>query len=244
MNLLLLEPDEVDDAGGAVLRGRRARHLLEVLAVRPGRRLRAGIVDGPRGHAEVVATGADLVRVRVACGEAAPPADDVLLLAVPRPKVLLRVLALAAACGFGRIVLFRSWRVDRSHLGSRALDPGVQRAHLLAGLEQARRTRLPRVQCFARFRPFVEDALPVLPLPAHRFCAHPAAAAATGELAGLHAAAFALALGPEGGLLPYEVDRLAECGGFLPVRLGAHPLRTEAALAALWGQLDLLRHRQ
>ncbi|GAB4158583.1 MAG: hypothetical protein Fur0037_26060 [Planctomycetota bacterium] len=53
---------------------------------------------------------------------------------------------------------------------------------------------------------------------------------------------FALLLGPEGGLIPYEVERL-EQHGFLTVSLGPHPLRTENALAALHGQLDLLRRR-
>ena len=51
-----------------------------------------------------------------------------------------------------------------------------------------------------------------------------------------------LALGPDGGLLPYEVDKLGEAG-FEAITMGPHALRTETALAALWGQLDLLRRR-
>jgi 16S rRNA (uracil1498-N3)-methyltransferase len=169
------------------------------------------------------------------------PVRDVLLLAVPRPKVLARVYAHAAALGFRRIVLFRSWRVEKSHLQSRALSPDVQREHLLAGLEQAGRTRLPQVSFFAAFKPFVEDSLAGLDLPPTRFCAHPAAPSATADLAPL-GDAFALAIGPEGGFLPYEVTRLAE-HGFLPVSCGPHPLRTEVALAVLTGQLALLRAR-
>ena len=89
----------------------------------------------------------------------------------------LRMLAHAAALGFARVVLFRSWRVDKAWLQSRAFDPDVQREQLLLGLEQAGRTRLPEVLRFDRFKPLVEDALPALALPTQRFVAHPAARA-------------------------------------------------------------------
>nr|MBP8302278.1 16S rRNA (uracil(1498)-N(3))-methyltransferase [Planctomycetota bacterium] len=52
----------------------------------------------------------------------------------------------------------------------------------------------------------------------------------------------ALALGPDGGFLPYEVEQL-HAHGFFAVHCGSHPLRTESALSVLWGQLDLLRQR-
>ncbi|MGE3172814.1 MAG: 16S rRNA (uracil(1498)-N(3))-methyltransferase [Planctomycetota bacterium] len=243
MNLLLLDPDEVGADGRATLTGRRAVHLRQVLRVEVGRSLQAGILDGPIGTAEVVALDGDAVQVRVDCRTPPPPARDVLLLAVPRPKVLLRVLEYAAALGFAELVLFRSWRVDKSWLDSSALRPDVVDLHLRLGLEQARRTARPRLQLFRRFRPFVEDVLPHLPLPAHRFCAHPTAAVPTHALAPGRGAPFAVALGPEGGFLPYEVARLADAG-FLPVRLSGHPLRTEAALCALHAQLDLLRSPQ
>jgi len=243
VNLLLLEPGEIDANGCARIGGRRAAHLRAVLRVAVGQRLCAGIADGPLGDAEVLAVGADAVVVRANCTAPPVPSRDVLLLAVPRPKVLLRLLELAAALGFAHVELFRSWRVDKSHLGSRALDPALQRAHLCRGLEQAQRTLLPRVRLHARFRPFVEDVLPTLALPAHRVTGHPDATTAIADLQLGHGAPFALALGPEGGLIAYEVDRLG-AAGFLPVRLSPHPLRTEAALAAAHAQLDLLRSRR
>jgi len=242
VNLLLLEPAEVE-RGEARVGGRRARHLLDVLRVQPGAVVRAGIVDGARGHATVLAAEPDGVRLRVDCTEPPDQGQDVLLLAVPRPKVLARILEHAAALGYRHIALFRSWKVEKSHLGSRALRPEVQRAHLLLGLEQGQRTHLPEVHFFALFRPFVEDQLAALPLPAHRFCAHPAAATATAELRLSQGAPFALALGPDGGFVPYEVEQLA-ARGFLPVRLSSSPLRTESALSALHGQLDLLRQQR
>ena len=244
MNFLLLEPHEVAADGAAVLRGRRAQHVRTVLRATAGQSLRAGVLGGSIGRAVITAVGAEEVHVRCELppAPASAPAGDALLLAVPRPRVLLRMLAHAAALGFDRIVLLRTWRVDKSHLASEAMRAAVQREHLLAGLEQAGRTRLPSVQSFLLFKPFVEDELPGLRLPAARFVAHPGAATPTAAIAYPGRAPFALALGPDGGFLPYEVDRLAACG-FLPVACGPHPLRTETALAVLAGQLALLRDR-
>ena len=242
VNLLLLEPDELDADGRATIRGRRAVHVYSILKAETGQQLRAGLLNGNLGTVQVESLSLDELVVSATFDQPAPRATDVLLLAVPRPKVLLRMLEHAAALGFGDIVLLRSWRVDKSHLQSHAMQPEAWREHLLLGLEQAGRTQLPAVRFFPLFKPFVEDHLEKLRLPADRFVAHPTAPTGTTELPPAAHSAFALALGPDGGFLPYEVDQLAQ-RGFLPIHCGRHPLRTETALAVLAGQLDLLRHR-
>lgn len=244
MNFLLLEPHEPDAHGRCRLVGRRAEHVRTVLRADVGDELRAAVLDGPRGTARVLAIADDGVELLCEWREPGDdPAPDALLLATPRPKVLLRMLAHAAALGFGRIELFRSWRVDKSHLQSEAMQPQAQRAALLAGLEQTGRTRLPTVAFHPLFKPMVEDALPAMALPPLRFVAHPGAGVETHELDLAGVGGFALTIGPDGGLLPYEVEQLA-ARGFQPVRCGARPLRTETALAVMKGQLDLLRARR
>lgn len=239
MNLLLLEAGELDHDGRAVLTGRRADHLREVLRAAVGDTLRAGVVDGELGEAvvEQITPAAAVVRVRL--GARQERTSDTLMLACPRPKVLLRMLAHAAAMGYARIVIFRTWRVDKTWMQSRACDPAVQREQLILGLEQGGRTQMPELLRFDRFKPMVQDELPRLDLPELRFVAHPNAATSTSELLPSDTP-YTLAIGPDGGFLPYEVDML-HSAGFTPITLGEHPLRTEAALAALWGQLDLLR---
>ena len=54
MNLILLEPDEIHADGTAVLSGKRARHVREVLKAAPGEEIRVGVVDGPMGTATVL----------------------------------------------------------------------------------------------------------------------------------------------------------------------------------------------
>lgn len=235
MNLLLLLPEELGEMGEATIRGRRAEHLLRVLKVDPGDRVRAGVRDGALGTALVLDVTHDSVRVRCFFDEPAPPADDVLLLAMPRPKVLLRCLEHATALGFGRILIFRTHRVVKSHLESHALEPSHYQARLYAGLEQSRRTRFPEVRICSRFLPFIEEIVPRFATPGHRFVAHPDAATATWE-ATLSRRSLTLAIGPEGGFIPYEIERL-EAAGFFAVHAGPHPLRVEAALSFISGQL-------
>ena len=45
-----------------------------------------------------------------------------------------------------------------------------------------------------------------------------------------------LAIGPEGGRIPYEIDLLAKAG-LQPVQLGARILRVETAVTALLARL-------
>ena len=58
VNFLLIEAHELDADGRAVLRGRRARHVAEVLHAEVGARLRAGVVDGALSEAVVERLGA------------------------------------------------------------------------------------------------------------------------------------------------------------------------------------------
>lgn len=237
MNLLLLEPEELDDAGCVRLVGRRAEHLRRVLGVTTGQQLRAGRLNQERGTATVLQIGASDVLVRYeAQSSSSPAAPRNLLLAVPRPKVLSRCLEHASALGFSKIALFRSRRVDRAHLLSHKLAAEDVRRHLIAGLEQSCRVQLPRVQVFQRFKPFVEDELTEWLECDQRFVAHPTArdapARATSE-------SFALAIGPEGGFIPYEVDALV-ARGFIPISAETGPLRVESALSYFTGRLDAL----
>lgn len=235
MNCLLLEAHELDDAGYARLAGRRARHAHEVLKAQRGDRLRVGVVGGPLGSAEVVASGADALGLRVTLGDAPPAKLPVtLMLALPRPKVLLRTLAAATSLGVARIVLVNAWRVEKAYWGSERLGDAALREALLAGLEQAVDTVLPELRLARLFRPFVEDELPAMTVGATALVAHPhvdapAPRAVRGSLV--------LAIGPEGGFIQAELDSLVRAG-CAPVSLGPRVLRVETAVAALLGRLS------
>ena len=233
MNLLLLEPEDLARDGMARLTGRRLRHALEVLRAADGDVLRVGLLGGATGTAEVLRAGEDELVLRPILTDPPPPRPDIdLLLAVPRPKALRKVLPAAASLGVDRIVLVNAARVEKSYFASRVLDAASIRELLVLGLEQARDTRLPEVLIRERFRPFVEDELDGLWPRTLRLVAHPAARAAPAR----DARRVALAIGPEGGWVPFEIDLLAS-RGFEPFTLGPRTLRVEVAVAYALGAL-------
>ncbi len=233
MNLLLLEPEDLARDGTARLTGRRLRHALEVLRAADGDVLRVGLLGHATGTAEVLRAGEEELVLRPMLTDPPPPRPDIdLLLAVPRPKALRKVLPAAASLGVDRIVLVNAARVEKSYFASRVLDAASIRELLVLGLEQARDTRLPEVLIRERFRPFVEDELDGLWPRTLRLVAHPAARATPAR----DARRVALAIGPEGGWVPFEIDLLAS-RGFEPFTLGPRTLRVEVAVAYALGAL-------
>lgn len=233
MNLLLLEPHEVDPSGAVHLSDRRARHLAEVMKAAVGQHVRIGVVDGPTGTGEIVSltTNAATLRCSLQVTPSRPAVD--LLLALPRPKVLRRLWPQLSALGVGRIIVTNAERVERNYFDTHLLRPDAYRPLLVDGLEQARDTRVPAVSVHRRFRVLVEDELADLSDAELRIVADPRAT--PGIAATIQEAAPArvlLAVGPEGGWNGFEID-LMRAHGFRPVGLGARTLRADTACIAL-----------
>ncbi|MFL5349514.1 MAG: 16S rRNA (uracil(1498)-N(3))-methyltransferase [Hyalangium sp.] len=242
MNLLLLLDEDFLPDGTARLTGRRAQHAREVLRAEPGERLRVGRLGGLVGTGEVLENTPGVLHLRVSLSEPPPARAGVdLLLAIPRPKALKKVLPAVASLGVDRVVLVNAARVEKSYFDSKVLAPEFLQELLLQGLEQARDTRLPEVLVRERFRPFVEDELDtVFGREALRLLPHPPARqplTATG--AGM-APRVVLAIGPDGGWVSFEAE-LLEAHGFHPFTLGPRILRVETAVPVLLGQVALLR---
>ena len=226
MNLLLLRSDEILPDGTARLRGRRLLHAREVLRLAPGDALRAGVLGGLLGTAEVLRLDGEEMVLRPSLTEPPPPRPGVdLLLALPRPKALRKVLPAAASLGVDRLVLVNAARVEKSYFDSKTLEAEAMRDLLVLGLEQARDTRLPEVLLRPRFRPFVEDEVEGLWPDASRLLAHPGAGAPPPRTAGRRV----IAIGSEGGWVPFELELLGR-QGFSPFSFGPRTLRVEVAL--------------
>jgi RsmE family RNA methyltransferase len=234
VNLILLEPEELGDDGTTSLSDARARHLREVLGVRPGDSVRVGVVDGGRGTATVCTADANQVGLQVSITEPVPERKPVdVLLALPRPKVLRRLYAQLAALGVRRIMLTNAARVERHYFDTHVLSPACYRPLLVEGLQQARDTRLPIVTIHRQFRPFVEDELDALAPATVRVVAEPGADRHLQTVVqGAAAERLLLAIGPEGGWNTFELD-LLRAHGFIPASMGARTLRTDTACIAL-----------
>jgi len=219
----------------------RALHLAATRRPAPGDRLRAGVVNGWRAEAEVLAGGAAGWTLRLAPVAApAPPARWTLLLALPRPQTLRKVLLAAPQLGVARLLLVGAARTEKSYFHSPLLSEGEWRRQLLAGLAQAGGVRLPEVLLFERLHRLLEEGLERwLPAAGPRLLPHPGAAAGPESLAGEPLPAAALAVGPEGGWREGELAAFA-ARGFRPVDLGPRILRVETAVDCLCAQLELL----
>ncbi|EWC43279.1 16S rRNA (uracil(1498)-N(3))-methyltransferase [Stutzerimonas stutzeri] len=234
MNLLLLEPADFIADDRVLLRDRRLTHLQQVHRAVVGESLKVGQLGGAMGHGSLLRMAPDEAELQVSFDQPPPAKLPVtLLLALPRPKMLRRVLQTVAAMGVPRLVLLNSYRVEKSFWQTPFLEPAAIREQLVLGLEQARDTVLPEVIIEKRFKPFVEDRLPALAAGTRGLLGHP------GDYPACPRAIdgpVTLAIGPEGGWIPYEVDKLA-AAGLAPVQLGERILRVETAVSALLARL-------
>ena len=234
MNLILLQDEDFIAAGRVQLTGRRLQHVAQVHRAALGDELRVGRVDGLLGHGRVSVLSEQCLELDVVLDQSPPlPLPITLILALPRPKMLKRVLQSVSSLGVKKIYLLNSYRVDKSFWSSPLLTQEKLREQLLLGLEQARDTVVPQITLCPRFKPFVEDDLPEISAGTAAYVAHPGATQVCPHDLDCK---MTLAIGPEGGFIPYEVAKLQECG-FTPVSLGERILRVETAVPVLLSRL-------
>jgi len=156
-----------------------------------------------------------------------------LIVALPRPKVLNRVLSAVTSLGVKRIFFINAWRVEKSYWKSPRLSPENLRLQMISGLEQAKDTVFPHIELRRLFRPFVEKELPSLIRGATALAAHPKGSVECPRALG---GEVVLSIGPEGGFIDREIASL-EAIGFRSVHLGPRILRVETAIASILGRL-------
>lgn len=238
MNLLLFNPQLLNpqqfDAERVILTDpRQLKHIQQHLKINVGDSIKIGVRDGLKGTATVASLcDRTLTLKNILLTEPPPPKLPLtLIIALPRPKVLRRLIMDAVTLGAERLILLHSYRVEKSYWQS----PFLQQMddYIQLGLEQAGDTVWPQVELKKRFRPFVEDELPQLcqdklALVAHPYAVQPCPAQIQQPCV--------LVIGCEGGFIPFEIELLQK-NGCLPVSLGQRILRTETAVAHLIGRL-------
>ncbi len=234
MNLILLEPNDLTGDDMARISGRRLDHARKVFRAKTGEELAVGLLNGNRGKGTVTAITGEYLDLTLRLDEPPPPPLPVtLILALPRPKMLNRVLQAATSMGVKKIYLINSWRVEKSYWESPKLGTENMREQMILGLEQAKDTLLPEVHLKRLFAPFVREELPTLIKGTRPLLAHPSAVAPFPKGSECH---LTLAVGPEGGFIEREVETFKEVG-FQPVSLGERILRVETAVPALLARL-------
>jgi RsmE family RNA methyltransferase len=245
MNIILVHAEEIQ--GNCVcLSDHRAKHIVKVLRAEEGGRLKIGCINGNLGAGEITSIVKKYpfsVNITVELNEPARPKPDLdLILALPRPIMLKRILSQVTALGVGTIHLINANRVEKSFWKASLLAPEEYTEHLIQGLEQAVDTRVPDVVVHEKFKPFIEDYLPGI---TSRYgcciCAHPggdmplASAVQNGD-----ARDVLLAIGPEGGWVDFEVEKFRELQ-FQCCTLGDRILKVDTAVIAIHARITALR---
>ncbi len=150
MNLLLLEPEELDHP--IPYNDHRARHVREVLRAQPGDTLAVGVVEGPKGAARIAEHSREsgLVLSDMHFQPVQAPTDSfypvTMVIGHVRPIVLKRLLKDLTTIGVERIVIVPGELGEKSYLQSTMWTDGSVRRQLIEGASQGGVTCLPAVE--------------------------------------------------------------------------------------------------
>jgi RsmE family RNA methyltransferase len=223
----------------------QVRHIREVLKSKVGDSLTIAEIGGNIGKATIAHINNNEVLLSdIILNKKPPPKLDLtVILALPRPKVLRRLIMDMTSLGINKLIIVNSYRSEKSYWQS----PLLKRIDefVLEGLQQAIDTVPPVIEFKKRFKPFVEDEFPALLLDKEQrnaVIAHPYAPqswkAYLDELKcktnNTNTMPKVLCIGAEGGWIDYEVDLLCQ-NGCKAVSLGQRILRTEAVVNVLLG---------
>jgi 16S rRNA (uracil1498-N3)-methyltransferase len=233
MNLLLLRSSQIN-GNQAEVTGRQLEHLRKIHQLDEGSSVRVGEMNGLMGTGIVKSINQDLAVLAIELDTPPPPPLPLtLIMAMPRPKMLRRCLQSVSAMGIKDIYLINSKRVEKSFWQTPFLDKQAIENELILGLEQAQDTIMPNVYQKKLFKPFVEDELGELISGTTALVGHPKGT----ESCPINIKEpTSLVVGPEGGFIPYEIEKLHEVG-VKAVTLGPRILRVETAIPALISRL-------
>lgn len=234
MNLVLLEKKDFIGEHLVLLDGRRFRHLTRVNRVAEKDQLVCGLLNGKVGTGSIKKVSHDCLEMSVCLDKDPPdPLPLTLVMALPRPKMLKRIIESVTSLGVKHIYLINSWRVEKSFWQSPLLEEEQLRQHMLLGLEQSRDTILPQIYQKRFFTPFVAEELPLISKNSLCMTAHPKTLKKCPS--GVNKE-ITLVVGPEGGFIDIEVATL-EKQGFISYHIGQRILKVETAVTFLISRL-------
>lgn len=235
MNTLILEHDQFLDANQALLQPRQYEHIKQVLKLNCGDEVRVGKINDNlgSGHFYEKDSRGFVRNIRL---DIPPPSTLplTLIVAMPRPQMLKRILQTVACFGVEKLILIQTRRVEKSFWQSPSAQDGAIREQFVLGLEQANATQLPELKMYHRFKSFIEDDCPGLTAKTDKWLLHPGPYPFLP--CGSQLVPSTLAIGPEGGFTDYECERWFE-QGFKAAQLGERILRVETAVTSALARL-------
>ncbi len=230
MNLVLFETTA--EAARLAPGDPRARHIREVLRMKPGDELFVGLVNGPRGRATLADEEGGGLRLAIQWEEKIePPRPFWILAGLPRPQTARGLLRAAATFGVVALHFFPAEKGEPSYSQSTLWKTDEWRQRLREGAAQAFATSVPAVARHESLREAVEKITETAPKNSALLALDLYEAGAPLSQLAPAGGPVVLALGAERGWSAGERDILRE-HKFSLAHLGPRVLRTETALIA------------
>jgi RsmE family RNA methyltransferase len=225
MNHLLFFPEDKISDNEIQISDHRKDHLLEVLKLKNGDRIKVGEWEGKTGSGTVKSIGEN-VHIEFKLSKNPPEKIPLhVIIGLCRPKVLSRLITDLTTYGVEKIDIIRTWYGDKGYWNNDLFTEKGLRTVIAKGLEQAMDTIPPVIKLVKRFGPYSNDILPTYSDNSRCYIAQPNS---ENELGMSKNERSVIAIGPERGFTPYEVKQFIKAG-FEPVNLGNRILRTESA---------------
>jgi RsmE family RNA methyltransferase len=236
MNRILIQQTELDENNRLVISDYRAKHIIDVLAPTLGEKLKIGVLNGNPGIGIVNSISNGEVNLHCEFAEQQiPPPTTSLLLALPRPKVLKRLIPQIVALGVEELILTNAEKVEKNYFATHWLKESNYNKLIINGLEQSGDTQMPKIKIVKRLKPFLEDDLPKQFKTHNLLLAHPYTENRLSDICSKEK--ILLAIGPEGGWSQFETD-MFEDAGFKPFTLGSRILRSDTAVIATLAMIN------
>lgn len=232
MNLMLFDDSDIVSESVLLVQAddRRYKHIVEVLKLRASDTLEIGKVNGKIGIATISKITDEAIEASFDLTKEPPRKLPLtLIVSYPRPKTLKKVLQYGASLGVKEFIVTNSYRVEKGYWRNPILKEESLRSNMLLGLEQAKDTVLPKVSIKRLFKPFVEDELPSVIENKIPIVVHPNQEADQILQVADNNQEVVLFIGPEGGLIDFEVELLKKIG-FKEFTFGERIQRVEVAV--------------
>ncbi len=244
MNIIILTPKDKTDENIYSLTDNRANHILNILKSNRKDIIEIGLLNGRKGNAEIIETDKGNVTLKILNlkeqKETKPHID--IICALPRPQTLKKILTTIATMGVSNLYLIRSSKVEKSFFQSTLLKKENYTKYLLEGLSQGKRTNLPNIFIYKRFKQFIENNFSNNVNGVVKLLADIESKKYLNKLKVENKEKYLIAIGPEGGWTEYETNFMKQ-NGFIDFKLSQNILRVETAITAALAQLELINFK-
>jgi len=247
MNILLFKPEQRINELVHINNPQQIEHIQKILKLKAGDNLRVGELNGLLGKAVIQSFNpiqinkqqTQNIELKVELTTPPPqPLPCTLILALPRPQQLKRILVHVSSLGVKHLHLIQSERVEKNYWQSPKLKD-IER-YLIEGLEQAIDTVLPSVHLHKNYAEFMNNTLPVIKQNKNLWVAHPGNYSRPEKqetkMQSEEKKEQIIIIGPEGGFIDEEMEKFIKAGA-KGVSLGSRILKVETAIPILLGAM-------